>query len=399
MLTLALLAITFHTDFESGSLGKVDKVSETHFRCAVKGEADQNGRNRQASWYYFRIDGAAGRELTIDLVDLTGEYNYHPGTHAVTKDTRPVYSYDGKTWTHFERIEWNEKDITLRLRFTPERSPVWIAHIPPYTNRNLEDLLHEFRQNPNLKREVVGKSAGGRDILLLTLTDGRTDEGSKKVVWLVARQHSWEAGTSWTTEGALRFLLSSDAAARAIRNQFVFKVIPIADPDGVARGGVRFNSNGYDLNRNWDAVDPKLMPEIAAMRKSVLDWVDSGHRIDLLLALHNQEGQDLLEGPLEAGGPEFRKFAETLFAQLETKTIFYSDLGAADSGLTTDPGLKGRMAMYQGLWQDRKIRALLLELTVERIPKIDRPPTIRDRMEFGAGLIRAVAASLANGDR
>jgi hypothetical protein len=48
MLTLLLLAVTFHTDFEGASLGKIEKVSETHFRCAVKGEADQDGRNRQA---------------------------------------------------------------------------------------------------------------------------------------------------------------------------------------------------------------------------------------------------------------------------------------------------------------------------------------------------------------
>ena len=39
------------TDFEGGSLGKVKRVAETTFVCAVEGQADQDGRNRQASWY------------------------------------------------------------------------------------------------------------------------------------------------------------------------------------------------------------------------------------------------------------------------------------------------------------------------------------------------------------
>jgi len=77
----------------------------------------------------------------------------------------------------------------------------------------------------------------------------------------------------------------------------------MVDPDGVARGGVRFNKYGYDLNRNWDAPDPKLMPEIWAQRKAVLDWVDQGRRIDLFLSMHNNETIDYIATPLEAGGP------------------------------------------------------------------------------------------------
>jgi hypothetical protein len=68
---------------------------------------------------------------------------------------------------------------------------------------------------------------------------------------------------------------------------------------------VRFNANGYDLNRNWDAVDPRRMPEIAAQRKAILDWVDSGRRIDFFLTLHNTESEDYIAGPLSAGGPRF----------------------------------------------------------------------------------------------
>jgi len=44
--------ISFHADFEDGALGQIERVSDAHFRCGVKGESDQDGRNRQANWYH-----------------------------------------------------------------------------------------------------------------------------------------------------------------------------------------------------------------------------------------------------------------------------------------------------------------------------------------------------------
>src|SRR5947209_2909053 len=79
MLFLTVLLVpSIHTDFEGGSLGKVEKVSETHYRLAAKGETDRDGRNRQANWYYFRVDDAPLKPLRFDIVNLPGEYNYKP---------------------------------------------------------------------------------------------------------------------------------------------------------------------------------------------------------------------------------------------------------------------------------------------------------------------------------
>ena len=81
------------------------------------------------------------------------------------------------------------------------------------------------------------------------------------------RQHSWETGSSWAGEGAVRALLRDDAESRRLRQTVIWKIFPLCDPDGVARGGVRFNVNGYDLNRNWDIEDAVKMPE---MRRSAM---------------------------------------------------------------------------------------------------------------------------------
>ena len=292
--------VTFATDFEGGSLGKVVRVTDTYTRCILLGEVDQFGRNRQISWYYFRIDGAPDSELTIDFTDLVGEYNFRPGAQAITPDTPPVYSYDNQHWTHVAKDNWSAVASSMRLRIKPAHPRLWIAHIAPYTTRHLARLLDSIKRAPGLEYRAIGKSVQGRDIPMLTITSPGPGQERKKVVWLMFRQHSWEAGSSWVGEGAIRFLLSSDPIAARIRQETIFKVLPMQDPDGVFRGGVRFNAYGYDLNRNWDTNDPVKMPEITAARNAILDWANQGRRIDFFLSLHNDETNEYLSSPLSS---------------------------------------------------------------------------------------------------
>ena len=108
------------SSIEGGSLGKVTKIASNHFRLAVIGETDQAGRNRQASWYYFRVEGAPGTEMIFDMVDLPGEYNFQPNKGAITDKTPPVISYDLKTWTHLTDVSYDAKEPKLTLRIVPK---------------------------------------------------------------------------------------------------------------------------------------------------------------------------------------------------------------------------------------------------------------------------------------
>jgi hypothetical protein len=385
--------ISIFSNFEGGALGRVERVSETHFRCGVKGESDQDGRNRQANWYYFRVDGAKGQALTIDLVDLPGEYNYRPNRGAVTGDTFPWYSEDNRRWRQIETAEYQADEPLLRIRLTPRANRIWIAHVPPYTNHHLQRLLREFKTHPALQRQVVGKTAQGREMLLLTITDERAPAAQKKVLWLMFRQHSWEAGSSWAGEGALRFLLSADLVATEMRRTAIFKIFPCGDPDGVARGGVRFNANGFDLNRNWDAVNETKMPEIAAQRKALLDWVDAGRRVDLFLTLHNTETSEYLEGPPDAEG-RYRSLMERFFKLLSENKAFAPSRPPRFAEASTTIDKPGRMTVIQGLYKDRRLPAFLIEQMITRHPKLGRQPTPEDRMRFGADLARAMWRSV-----
>jgi hypothetical protein len=203
------------------------------------------------------------------------------------------------------------------------------------------------------------------------------------------RQHSWEAGSSWACEGALRFLLSADPVAVQMRRTAIFKIFPLCDPDGVARGGVRFNTNGFDLNRNWDAVDETKMPEIAAQRKAILDWVDAGRRVDLFVSLHNTETAEYLEGPPDMDG-RYSALTQRFFKLLSESQTFAPTGPPRAAEASTTPGAPGRMTVIQGLYKDRRLPAFLIEQRITRHPKLGRQPTPEDRLQFGAELTRAV---------
>ena len=389
------LATTISTNFEGGSLGRVDKVSDTHFRLAVKGEKDRDGRNRQANWYYFRVDGAQESPMTFDIVDLPGEYNYQPNRGAITKDTPPVISYDGKTWHHIETFTYDAVEPKLQLRVDPHGSIFWIAHTPPYTNETLAHLRSQMIGRPAFHEEVIGKTVGGRDLLLWTIGEGPVK--GKKAVWLMFRQHSWETGSSWTGEGAVRALMGADEGARKLRREFVWKILPLCDPDGVARGGVRFNANGHDLNRNWDVIDPVQMPEITAQRNAVKRWLEAGHSVDLFFSLHNTETSEYLQGPpSEGGNGKYRPLAERLFRSLSEHTTFSPTRPLFFADTTTTPGMVGRMVVIQGLYRDFQLPAFLMEQRVSYNEKLKRLPEIPDRLRFGRELVMAIARALAN---
>lgn len=385
MLALLLFGITVTADFEAGSTGKVEWLSGNHMRCTVAGEADQNRRNAQPSWFYFRLDGVAGRDLTIDLTGFGGEYDLKPDPGDWARTMRPFYSYDDRTWHAFKTSAWAPETRTIRVRIKPRADRVWISRLAPYTNQHLETLMRELRGHPHLQEAVVGKTVEGRPMRLLTITNPGIADAKKKVIWLMARQHAWEADTSWVAEGALRFLLSKDPRAARIRNESIFKVFPMADPDGVFRGGVRFNNHGYDLNRNWNVTDVRLMPEIYAQRKAILEWIDAGRPIDLFLTMHNTDVRDAerIEGALSVLGPPFKRLATRLMEVLVDTSNFYGPQPPRD----TAPEL---MNVYLWLVREKKVPALLLEHAVDFDPRLGRSATPKDRMDSGAALVRAM---------
>ncbi len=383
-------AITFNQSFQGGTIGKIEKADATTFRCFVEGQYDERGRNRQVSWFYFRMENVLNREVSLTFTDFVGEYNDKPGACAMNADIRPVFSYDNEHWQFFSAMDWDNTKKEATLKFKAEQNQIWIAHQVPYTHERLLRFLREVDQSPLARVEVIGKTVQGRDLHMVTVTNPAIPDAQKKTVWLQARQHAWESGTSFAMEGALRFVISDDPKAKTLRDKIVFKFTPMVDPDGCANGKIRFNGNGYDVNRHWAEMDLRSkellerMPEIWYAKKAILGYVDAGHPIHLMVNLHNTETNEYVD--TQADDSAVLAVMQRFFDKLNAQTIF-------------DPSspLKTRKVPAtdtNSLYPEKKIPVMLMELRIGTSKKIGHRPTYEERQAYGSGLITAMAESV-----
>ena len=91
----------------------------------------------------------------------------------------------------------------------------------------------------------------------------------RKCIIISSRVHPGESNASFIIEGFLEFIVSNEKDAKTLRDTFVFKVIPMLNPDGVIVGNYRCNLNGLDLNRQWANPSSKNSTEIFAMKEMV----------------------------------------------------------------------------------------------------------------------------------
>ena len=56
----------------------------------------------------------------------------------------------------------------------------------------------------------------------------------------MSRVHPGESNSSYAMKGIMDFLLSENTLAKILRKSFVFKIIPMMNPDGVRYGNYRF---------------------------------------------------------------------------------------------------------------------------------------------------------------
>lgn len=86
--------------------------------------------------------------------------------------------------------------------------------------------------------------------------------GFKKAIVISARVHPGESNSSHVMQGVIDFLLSDSTEAKLLRKYFVFKIIPMLNPDGVIYGNYRCSLLGVDLNRKWISPNRFLHPTI-----------------------------------------------------------------------------------------------------------------------------------------
>ena len=242
---------------------------------------ERSSPNRAAGHIHFAIHAKTGSRLTLEFRNLDNVWNSQPGSVAGELKT-VVLSEDGRVWRTVPTDSLPESRVQLRVEM---RGPkLYVARIEPYRLSDYDRLIAALRRSPLVNIATIGKTVAGRSIDMVRIGD----PAAPYRVFVRARAHPWESGSNWVAEGLIHRLLKQDDAAKKFLKVYSLFIVPLANKDGVARGGTRFNLNGKDLNRNWDKpADPELSPENAALERWLERAIASKAAPHLALELHN----------------------------------------------------------------------------------------------------------------
>jgi murein tripeptide amidase MpaA len=261
------MAIIISSAFDAGNIRVVKQDGD-----AVDLEIVKDHMSDFYQWFHFRLAGAAGREVTLRIVNCGGAAYPHGWP-----DYRACLSLDREEWVRVEGTSYADGVLTIRL--TPPTDCVWLAYFAPYSMERHHDLVTTFAALDGVRYSSLGKSLDGQDIDCLTIGEG----GIK--VWLYARQHPGETMAEWWMEGALEKLCDpEDPVARVLRRECTFRVVPNMNPDGSRRGHLRTNAVGVNLNREWHAPSAEKSPEVLSVRNAM-----DATGVDFAMDVHGDE--------------------------------------------------------------------------------------------------------------
>ncbi|XP_065842968.1 cytosolic carboxypeptidase-like protein 5 isoform X2 [Oscarella lobularis] len=326
----------FTSKFDSGNLARVEAlfdVQNVHeatneFEFNVWTSPDCAGTphaNGNRTWFYFGVTGSklAHKTIRINVMNMNRQTKLYAQGHAPM--TRTVFlGGGGKTkWERVrdrpacEMLEGGHMRMSFEHAFVDDRrATTYFAFSYPFSYDDLRTRLDRiearYRADETIyfHRELLATTIDGLRVDLLTVTSRRGLSGDvedrldtplfpdvdtprayrvprdRKVFFLSARVHPGETPSSFVFNGFLDFLLRrDDPRACALRNHFVFKLIPMLNPDGVERGHYRTDQRGINLNRVYLDPDPELHPGIYAARSVVLYHAAQGH-LEFYVDLH-----------------------------------------------------------------------------------------------------------------
>lgn len=274
--------LTFGSGFESGNLQSATKIGENEYNLQLSTDL---GTDSWVQWFYFSIKGMKkGITYKFNII------NFYKVDSLFNYGLKPLLYIEGKGWrrageniAYFENTTFDESSESHRFTTTWTYTPdmdidiAYWAHSYPYTYSDLQDYLADIdsKNLPFVERDILCYSLAHNRLDLLTITNPTESElemKAKQGVIISSRVHPGESVASWMMKGAIDFLLSNDPDAIYLRDHYVFKIVPMLNPDGVILGNYRCSLAGEDLNRVWLDTDALTFPEIYGYKKFIQEF-------------------------------------------------------------------------------------------------------------------------------
>ncbi|XP_076642435.1 uncharacterized protein LOC143353191 [Halictus rubicundus] len=270
--------LRFESRFESGNLCKVVKITDTYYQLYLRKDLYTQ---RHTQWYYFRISNTRSRTTyRLSIVNLCKEESlYNEGLRPLLYSTEDAKKRavgwrrcgDNIAYYRNDSSSDEEKEkhtLTFNVSFPHDRDTVYLAHCYPYTYTDLQEYLAKLVADPVKTRftklGLLCRTLAGNGVYYLTITAPTYDEEvrRKRGIVITARVHPGETPSSWTMKGIIDFLTGESDQAKALRERFVFKLVPMLNPDGVIVGNNRCSLSGKDLNRQYRTVMRESYPSV-----------------------------------------------------------------------------------------------------------------------------------------
>lgn len=358
------------TSFENTSPVWYEQDADGVINVHLLYDHERSSPNRAAGHIHFLVHAKEGATLTLEFRNLDNIWNSRPGSVARELKTL-VISPDGKQWTPVPTRALPEDRVQLEVTMPGPR--LFVARVEPYRISDLDRLLASIRSHPAVRIATIGRTVQGRDLEIIQIGS----DTAPNRVFIRARAHPWESGGNWVVEGLIQRLLKGDAEADRWLKQFCIQIMPMANKDGVARGGTRFNVLGRDLNRDWDQpADAELAPENHALEKWLEGMIRDGKAPHLALELHNDGG-----GLLHVSGapvPQLQRHLERM--------AFLEGLLRKHTWFTegrTKPGFRNSGTLGDGWLERYGIDAIVHELNCNWIAGLNDYPSARHWLAYG----------------
>ena len=148
--------------------------------------------------------------------------------------------------------------LSFIIEFAYESDQVHFAHCYPYTYSDcimfLKRVCLPQYGKDRLRRTALCKTKAGNSCEMLIITNFTSTQdqiAERKCVIISARVHPGESNSSFIMEGIIEHVLGNEKEAKVLRDTYVFKIVPMLNPDGVIVGNYRCSLAGLDLNRQW----------------------------------------------------------------------------------------------------------------------------------------------------